>query len=98
MDFFTESNPGLKFEVVINHEARPMLLRGHHAAAEKVLERRFSHWIPDDAPAAREALDRGVPVTNASPRSRMSRAISRLGRELAASLNQTQFADDAKAH
>jgi pilus assembly protein CpaE len=98
MDFFAEANPSLKIEIVVNHEARPMLLRRHQAAAEKVLDRKFRHWVPDDPPAAREALDRGVPVSETSPRSRLSKAITRLARDMTASLNQSHAANEAAAH
>ena len=98
MDFFAETNPSLKVEIVINHEAKPMLLRRHQAAAEKVLDRKFDHWVPDDPPAAREALDRGVPLSETSPRSRMAKAINRLSRDLVTALNQNQAASEYAAH
>jgi pilus assembly protein CpaE len=98
MDFFAETNPSLKVEIVVNHEAKPVLLRRHQAAAEKVLDRKFRHWVPDDPPAAREALDRGVPLSETSPRSRMSKAIARIARDLNASLAQNQTASDAALH
>jgi pilus assembly protein CpaE len=46
IDFFSETNPALKIEVVVNHEAKPVLLRRHQAAAEKVLDRKFRHLGP----------------------------------------------------
>jgi pilus assembly protein CpaE len=98
IDFFSETNPALKIEVVVNHEAKPVLLRRHQAAAEKVLDRKFRHWVPDDPPAAREALDRGVPLSETSPRSRLSKAIARLARDLTTAIAQNNAASDAAVH
>jgi pilus assembly protein CpaE len=98
MDFFAEANLSLKVEMVINHEARPMMLRGHHKAAEQVLKQRFQHWIPDEPEAARSALDRGAPLSDVAPRARMAKAITRLGRDLAASLKSTEAATAANAN
>ncbi|MDG4647346.1 AAA family ATPase [Roseibacterium sp. SDUM158017] len=98
MDFFAEANPGLNIEIVVNHETKPLLLRRHQAAAEKVLERRFRHWVPDDPAAAREALDRGAPLSQTSPRSRLRRAVSRLARDLATALQDTRTNGRHAAH
>ncbi len=97
MDFFAETNPSLQVEVVVNHEAKPMMLRRHQAAAEKVLDRKFNHWVPDDPPTAREALDRGVPLSQTSPRSRMAKAINRLSRDLIATMHQNETATEFAA-
>ncbi|MCU4654268.1 AAA family ATPase [Roseibacterium sp. SDUM158016] len=98
IDFFSDAHLGLKIEVVINHEAKPMLLRRHHAAAEKVLEREFRHWLPDDPGAARAALDRGVPLSGIASRSRLSKTIARMARTLAEALAQREAAAETVAH
>lgn len=98
MDFFAETNSSLAIDVVVNHEAKPMLLRRHQVAAEKVLDRKFRHWLPDDPPAAREALDRGVPLSETSPRSRMSKSIARLARDLVQALSQNENSGDYAVH
>lgn len=98
IDFFSDSHLGLKIEIVVNHEAKPMLLRRHHAAAEKVLEREFRHWLPDDPSAARAALDRGVPLSGIAARSRLSKTIARMARGLADALASREAAARTAAH
>ncbi|MBD3678497.1 MAG: AAA family ATPase [Rhodobacteraceae bacterium] len=88
IDFFTEDNLSLQIDIVINNEKKPLVQASHHVEASKVLERPFNHWIPDDPRAAREAMDRGAPLTAVAGRSSLSKGIHRLGRDLMASLKQ----------
>ncbi len=88
IDFYTEDNLNLNIEIVINHEAEPTFRRRHHFEASKVLERPFRHWIPEDPVAAREALDRGVPLSAAAKRSKLSKSLGRLERAIVASLRE----------
>lgn len=82
MDFYLDDNPALSIDVVINHEKKPMMLRRHHAEAARVLERPLETWIPYDPAAAREAIDRGAPLSVAAGRSPLAKAIGGLGRRV----------------
>ncbi|MEI4486854.1 AAA family ATPase [Frigidibacter sp. MR17.14] len=89
IDFFTEEVIDLKIDVVVNHEARPMFKGRHHAEAAKILGRPLKHWLPHDARAARQALDRGETLAASAGRAPLARAI----RTMARSLSETQAAD-----
>lgn len=88
IDFYTEDNLNLQIEIVINHEARPLVMRRHHSEAAKILERPFQHWLPEDPSPAREALDRGVPIASVAKRSKLSKAIQRLSSATAMALTK----------
>lgn len=83
MDFFTAENLKLEVTIVVNHEKKPVLPRRHHTEASKVLDREFKHWLPFDPKAAREASDRGVPMSEAAGQSALTKSLSRLGRYVA---------------
>ncbi len=87
-DFFLTDHPTLKFDIVVNHEKKPRFLSSNHKAAIKLMERRFDHWIPDNARTAREALDRGKPLAEVAPRSDMSKAIRQLAQDTIKSFEQ----------
>lgn len=78
IDFFTADNPALPIEIVVNHERRPLMPSRLQREAEKVLQRKFDHWLPHDPHAARGAADRGQPLSVAAPRSSLTRAVARL--------------------
>ena len=80
MDFFLAEHPDLTIELVALHEKKPLVLGSHHRAAMELLEREFSHWVPFDRRAARDALDRGKPLSKTSPRSPLAKAITRIAR------------------
>ena len=82
IDFVTAENIGLDVTMVINHEKKPVLPKRHHTEAANVLEREFRHWLPFDPKTAREASDRGVPLSEAAPQSGLTKALNRLGRSL----------------
>jgi pilus assembly protein CpaE len=88
IDSFTEDNLGLSIDIVINHEKKPMIRGRHHAEAAKVLERSFRAWIPHDPKHARDAVDRGAPLSAVASRAPMTRAIRALAQQLAADLDQ----------
>ncbi|GGL58190.1 AAA family ATPase [Wenxinia marina] len=97
IDFFTEENPTLQIEVVINQEAKPLIRGAHHRQAAKLLERSFENWLPPDARVAREALDRGVPLSVVARRSALTRSIGRLAAATAAHLSQAGAADRSRS-
>ncbi len=80
MDFFLAEHPDLAIELVAVHEKKPLVLGSHHRAAMELLERGFDHWLPTDARAARDALDRGKPLSVVSPRSSLSKAVGKVAR------------------
>jgi Flp pilus assembly CpaE family ATPase len=78
MDFFLAEHPDLAIQLVAMHEKKPLILGSHHRAAMELLERGFDFWLPPDRRAARDALDRGKPLSIVSPRSALTKAVSRV--------------------
>ena len=78
MDFFLAEHPDLAIQLVAMHEKKPLVLGSHHRAAMELLERKFDFWVPTDARAARDSLDRGKPLSEVSPRSSLSKAIAKI--------------------
>ena len=92
MDFFLAEQPQIDIEVVVNFEKRPFLQADHHKQAAKLLQRKFEHWLPDDRRAARESLDRGVPLSQAAPRSELCKSVRRLARDTIRNLKEPKSA------
>lgn len=82
IDFFLEESPGIPLDVVINHEAKPMIRAKHHTQAAKLLGRTFQTWLPSDPKVTRAALDRGVPLSVAGRRSPLNKSIVQLARSV----------------
>lgn len=80
VDFYVEDNPDLPIEIVVNYEHKPMFKARHHAEAARVLERPLQNWLPYQPKVAKEALDRGVPLSHVSPRSALCKSIRKLAR------------------
>lgn len=80
IQLYTEDTLNLNVDVVVNYEKKPLLPHSHHKQAAKVLNRPLNGWLPFDPKAAREASDRGVPLSEAAARSALAKAIDRLGR------------------
>ena len=78
MDFFLAEHPDLAIQLVATQEKKPLVLGSHHRAAMELLERKFDHWVPRDQKAARDALDRGKPLSEVSPRSSLAKAVTRI--------------------
>lgn len=78
MDFFLAEHPDLAIQLVAVHEKKPLILGAHHKAAMELLERGFDHWLPTDKRAARDALDRGKPLSVVSPRSALAKAVTKI--------------------
>ena len=78
IDFYVSEQPNIEIEMVVTMEKKPLLLAQHHREAAKLLEREFRHWVPLDAKAARETLDRGKTVFDLAPRSALAKAIRKL--------------------
>jgi len=82
IDFFTEGNLALPIELLINHESKPLFRSQHQKEAEKVLERDFKHWLPDDPKTARTAVDCGKPISAINPRSKLSKAFKTIANDI----------------
>ena len=93
MDFFLAEHPDLAIQLVAVHEKKPLILGSHHRAATELLERGFDHWLPTDKRAARDALDRGKPLSVTSPRSSLAKAVSKV-----ASITRKELPPRAMAH
>ena len=78
MDFFLAEHPDLAIQLIATQEKKPLVLGSHHRAAMELLERKFDHWVPTDIRAARDALDRGKPLSEVSPRSALAKAVTKI--------------------
>ncbi|WP_204115199.1 AAA family ATPase [Shimia biformata] len=92
IDFFVEDHLSLPIDIVVSFEHKPMLLSSQHKEAATVLERPLAHWLPNDPTASREALDLGVPLSEAARRSKLTRAIGKLATTLSAEMAETMSA------
>ncbi len=86
VNFYSEEAPALPIEIVVVHEKRPMFLSGHQKEASKVLERPLTHWLPHDAEAAIDAMDRGEPIVDFHAGSTLSRALRKMAKGITKSL------------
>ncbi len=78
IEFFTQDNPALPVEIVVNHQRRPLMQSQLQREAAKVLDRRLDHWLPHDPRAAAAAADRGQPLSRVAPRSALGKAMTQL--------------------
>lgn len=78
IDIYTEDNLTLPVELVVNRAVKPMLPSGQQKAAEKVLERSFKYWLPEDIKAARSTLDLGKPLAEVAPRAKLTKAFRKM--------------------
>lgn len=96
IDFLTADHPGLPVRIVINREKQPMFPPQALREAEKVLEHSFGNWLPDDPRAARAAIDRGKALSDVASGSALTKAISRLAKQVAEALPNHASAVAAK--
>lgn len=78
----TEDHPKLPVEIVVAHEKKPFRLGKSHRDAETALGYPLRHWLPDEAKLARQALDRGEPLVQLSPRCGWSKAVKVMAADL----------------
>lgn len=78
MDLYREENVGLPVELVVNREQKPLFKSEHIREAEKILDTKLIHWVPDNAKLARNATDLGQPVMGSKPKSDMGKALGKL--------------------
>ncbi|WP_135507165.1 AAA family ATPase [Roseovarius aestuariivivens] len=82
IDLYREENVGLPVEIVINRDQKPFIKSEHMREAEKVLETRLQHWLPDNPKLARSAVNLGRPIVELKPRSDLSKAFARMAAEV----------------
>ena len=97
MDFFLAEHPDLDIELVALQEKKPMMLGAHHRAAMELLDRKFDHWVPSDKRSAKDALDRGKPLSEVCPRSSLSKAVFKIASEMKKALPPRVVAIQAAA-
>lgn len=85
IDFYRETNAGLKVEMVVNRERRPLVKSAHIKEAERVLNEPLLHWLPDAPREARRAADLGQPVVELYRHSALARGFGKLAAATAAS-------------
>ncbi len=84
IDFYREANVALPVEVVVNRERNTMIRPSHVREAEKVLETKMKHWLPDNPKVARNSVDLGRPVVDLKPQSDLGKALSKLAAAMSA--------------
>ena len=90
MDFYREDHISLPVEIIVNREKRPLLKSEHIRDAEKVLEKKLTHWLPDNPKLARKAVDLGRPVVEFHPRSDLGKAMAKLATAVVSSSQARQ--------
>lgn len=93
IEFFTQDNPALPIEIVVNHQHRPLMQSKLQREAAKALDRRFDHWLPHDPRSAAASADRGQPLSRVAPRSPLGKAMARLAQS-----TRTGFPATAQQH
>ncbi|MGB8623334.1 MAG: P-loop NTPase, partial [Paracoccaceae bacterium] len=78
VDFLREDFMGLPVDFIVNREKKPMIKSDHHREAEKVLQTKLTHWLPDNPRLARAAVDLGRPVVEMKPGSDLAKALTGL--------------------
>lgn len=97
MDFFLAEHPDLQIELIALREKKPLVLGSHHRAAMQLLDRKFDHWVPCDNRAARDALDRGQPLSLVKPRSALAKAVYKIAHETKTAL-PPRFGANTRPH
>lgn len=88
MDFCAEDAPQLTFDIVVNHESKPLIMSSNQRKAAAALRRELGAFLPHDARTAREAEDTGKPIAEVAPNSRLDKAFQRLAQAMETTLSQ----------
>ncbi|MGR3321639.1 MAG: AAA family ATPase [Pseudooceanicola sp.] len=88
LDVFEEEHLRLPVELVVSGERKPLFLAAHQKEASRLLDRPLPHWLPFDPKAARAAVDLGAPLSKAARGSRLRKALDRVTRSVARSLQE----------
>ena len=84
IDLMREDNRELDVDIVVSREQKPLFQRQLHRDAAGALGEPLGHWLPDETKLSRQALDRGEPLVDLSPRCPWSRAVRKLARKIEA--------------
>ncbi len=84
IDIYRESNMALPVEIVVNRERNKLIRPSHVREAEKVLETKLKHWLPDNPKVARNSVDLGRPVVEMKPQSDLGKALTKLAAAMTA--------------
>jgi Flp pilus assembly CpaE family ATPase len=87
MDFFREANAGLKVELIVNRETKPLIAGRHIREAEQAMDAKFGHWLPDNPKAARRSADLGHPIVSSAARSDLGRSLLSLAQKFESTLS-----------
>jgi MinD-like ATPase involved in chromosome partitioning or flagellar assembly len=85
IDLMREDNSDLAVDILVSREQKPLFQRKLHRDAARALGEPLGHWLPDETKLSRQALDRGEPLVEMSPRCPWSRAVRKLARQIEAS-------------
>jgi MinD-like ATPase involved in chromosome partitioning or flagellar assembly len=91
IDLMREDNPELKVDIVVSRERKPLFQRELHRSVASALGEPLRHWLPDETRLSRQALDRGEPLVETSPRCPWSRAVRDLARDIDLSVKATNI-------
>jgi pilus assembly protein CpaE len=89
LDLMREDNPDLATDIVISRERKPLLPRKLHREAALAIGLPLAHWLPDEPKLARQALDRGEPLSLLAPRSAWAKSV----RQIAASIEAARLTE-----
>jgi pilus assembly protein CpaE len=87
IDFFKDQNPSLQIEVVVGQEKKPLMRSRRHTEAAKALQTEFKHWLPPDAKAAEDAMDRGRPLSETAASAPLTKEIAQIAADLLKSIS-----------
>ncbi|MDD9920684.1 MAG: AAA family ATPase [Boseongicola sp.] len=74
MDFYREDNITVQTKIVINRESKPLIKSEQISEGEKLLETKFTNWLPDNVKVARKSADLGRPVVTNKPGSDLAKS------------------------
>ncbi|WP_170569226.1 AAA family ATPase [Ruegeria atlantica] len=84
IDFYREANMTLPVEIVVSRERNTLMRPSHVREAEKVLETKLRHWLPDNPKVARNSVDLGRPIVDIKPQSDIGKALGKLAAAVSA--------------
>lgn len=84
LDLMREDNPEIATEIVISRERKPLMPRKLHREAAEAIGLPLAHWLPDEPKLARQALDRGEPLSLLAPRCPWTKAVRQIATSIEA--------------
>ena len=86
INFFHEDNVGLPVQVAVSREKKAMFKPEHVREAERILDRPFANWLPDNTAASRKAVDYGSPVLLTQAKTDLAKAMRKLADSVEAAM------------